>query len=126
MADVVDIHIKRAYDVRRPEDGARILVDRLWPRGLAKDEAYVDAWERDIAPSPSLRTWFGHNPERFDEFSLKYEDELHDEQHALALDRLHSHLSFGRLTLVTATRDVTYSHAVVIARVLAHGRSRPT
>lgn len=123
MTQEVDVRVKRAYEDRRPEDGSRILVDRLWPRGLAKDEAHIDAWERDIAPSTSLRTWFGHDPGRFDEFARKYEDELHDAEHASALKRLRSHLSLGRLTLVTATRDVECSHAVVLARILSDGRS---
>lgn len=100
-------------------------MDRLWPRGLAKDEVHVDAWERDIAPSPALRSWFAHDRDRFAEFARRYEDELHDEQHASALERLRSHLPLGRLTLVTATRDVECSHAVVIARVLSHAHPKP-
>lgn len=115
-----DVRISRVYEERRPQDGVRILVDRLWPRGLRKDEARIDAWERDIAPSPSLRTWFGHDPERFAEFALRYEDELHDAQHAPALERLRAHRMLGGLTLVTATRDVECSHAAVIARLLTH------
>lgn len=113
-----DIRISRVVEDRRPQDGARILVDRSWPRGLVKDEARIDAWERDIAPSSTLRTWFGRDRERFAEFARRYEDELHDAQHARALERLRTHLSLGRLTLVTATRDVECSHAAVIARLL--------
>ena len=116
----VDVRIGRVYEDRRPQDGARILVDRLWPRGLRKDEARIDAWERDIAPSASLRTWFAHDRGRFTEFARRYEDELHDPQHAPSLERLRAHLSLGRLTLVTATRDVECSHAAVIARLLTH------
>ena len=103
---------------RRPQDGARILVDRSWPRWLRKDEARIDAWERDIAPSTSLRAWFAHDRERFTEFTRRYEGELRDPQHAAALERLRTHLMLGRLTLVTATRDVETSHAAVIARLL--------
>lgn len=123
----MDVRIKRAYEDRHPDDGARILVDRLWPRGLAKDEAHIDAWERDVAPSTPLRTWFGHAPERFEEFSRRYRDELADDDHARALERLRSHLAYGPLTLVTATRDINCSHAAVLASVLTRrARSRPT
>ncbi len=114
-----NIPIKRAYEAPDSSDGARVLVDRLWPRGLAKDGARIDAWERDVAPSTELRTWFGHDPERFDEFERRYRRELEDEPRVIALTRMRKHLANGGMTLVTATRDPSCSHAAVLARVLA-------
>lgn len=101
-------------------------MDRLWPRGLAKDEARIDAWERDVAPSAHLRTWFGHDPDRFDEFARRYRDELLDAHHVSAVQRLRSHLPYGHLTLVTATRDVARSHAAVLAHLLADNTPWPS
>jgi uncharacterized protein YeaO (DUF488 family) len=120
MARSGAVQVKRAYDARKPEDGARILVDRLWPRGLAKDEAHIDAWERDVAPSSELRTWFGHDEDRFPEFARRYRRELHG---SVALERLRSHLAYGPLTLITATRSVETSHAAVLAALIRNTTS---
>lgn len=75
-ADNLPVSVKRVYDPPAPEDGVRVLVDRLWPRGLSREKAAIDEWMKDIAPSPELRVWFGHRPERFAEFAAAYEREL--------------------------------------------------
>ena len=72
------ICIKRVYEAASPDDGERILVDRLWPRGLSKEKAAIDIWEKDVAPSAALRKWFGHDPDKFDDFRNKYRKELED------------------------------------------------
>lgn len=112
------IAVKRAYDEPAPADGVRILVDRLWPRGLSRERAALDDWLRDVAPSDELRRWYGHAPARFEEFATRYRTELGDAAHTEALARLRGYARSGRVTLVTATRDMTVSHAVVLARLL--------
>jgi uncharacterized protein YeaO (DUF488 family) len=107
------VTIKRAYAPPSPKDGTRILVDRLWPRGLSKAKATLDSWNKDVAPSPALRKWFGHKPERFAQFAKRYRAELKDNP---ALDQLR-HLK-GKLTLIYAARDPAVNHAVVLAKVL--------
>lgn len=114
--DSRSIHVKRVYDDASDSDGTRILVDRLWPRGLSKDAASLDDWNKDVAPSGELRTWYGHDPDRFEEFASRYRDEL--DGHSDAVDKLASSVGSGSLTLLTATKDVEYSHAVVLADVL--------
>jgi uncharacterized protein YeaO (DUF488 family) len=110
--------VKRAYDGPDPADGTRVLVDRLWPRGLARDRAALDDWLRDVAPSDGLRRWYGHDPRRFAEFADRYRAELGDAAHAEALTRLRDHLRAGPVTLLTATRDLALSHAAVLATLL--------
>jgi uncharacterized protein YeaO (DUF488 family) len=112
------VRVRRVYDDRSPDDGARVLVDRLWPRGLKKDAAGLDEWRRDIAPSPELRTWYGHVPDRFAEFRRRYRDELARPERAEALAHLRELTAQGRLTLLTATRDITISAAAVLAEIL--------
>lgn len=107
------VAIKRAYEPPSKTDGRRILVDRLWPRGLSKRKAALDAWDKDIAPSPALRKWFGHREERFREFAKRYRAELKGNS---ALKELRSHK--GKITLVYGARDPNINHAVVLARVL--------
>ena len=107
------VAIKRAYDPPSSEDGTRILVDRLWPRGLSKKKAALADWAKNVAPSPALRKWFGHKPERFQEFAKRYRAELKaspapDELRALK----------GKVTLVYGARDPEINHAVVLAKVL--------
>lgn len=109
-----EVRIKRIYDPPEAGDGRRVLVDRLWPRGLAKDKAELDVWMRDIAPSDELRTWYGHEPERFGEFARRYRAEL-NKAGPLIQDLL---ATPGTLTLLTATRDVERSQAAVLAAVL--------
>lgn len=114
------IAVKRAYDPPQPEDGLRILVDRLWPRGLSKQEAHIDIWARDVAPSPALRQWFGHDPAKWVEFQARYERELADHAEAvLALRRL---IGTRAATLVYAAKDVEHTHALVTKRALERAR----
>jgi len=113
------IQIKRIYDPPAPEDGTRILVDRLWPRGVSKERARIGEWMKDIAPSPELRTWFGHRPERFAEFSEKYMEELSSDPVRIALaDRIAETASRGAVTLVYAAKDPVHNHAAVLLQWL--------
>ncbi|HVW16960.1 MAG TPA: DUF488 family protein [Solirubrobacteraceae bacterium] len=113
----IDVRIKRAYDEPDEEqDGHRVLVDRLWPRGVARDRLRIDAWERDLAPSKELRAWFGHDPARFAEFRRRYVAEL--QEHAAALAALRRIAKRERVTLVYAAADREHNNAVVIAEVL--------
>jgi uncharacterized protein YeaO (DUF488 family) len=115
------IRVRRVYDDPSPDDGARVLVDRIWPRGLRKDAARLDDWAKDVAPSSGLRTWYGHDPARFEEFRRRYAAELAgDAQHA-ALDRLRALMAAGPVTLLTATRDIERSQAAVLAQILRRG-----
>ena len=109
------IRLKRVYDPPAPEDGKRVLVDRLWPRGLAKDKAAVDLWLKEAAPSAELRRWFGHRPERWDEFRRRYEAEL--DRNRAALQPLRE--GEGTMTLLYAARDPEHNNAVALARYLA-------
>ncbi len=113
------ITYRRIYDETSPKDGRRVLVDRVWPRGLRKEEAHLDAWLRDVAPSTELRRWYGHEPARFAEFRRRYLAELGDPGHAEAAGRLRDLAAHGRLTLLTATRDVDHSQAAVLAEWLS-------
>ena len=112
------VRVRRVREQRDPDDGTRVLVDRLWPRGLAKADADHDRWLRYIAPSTELRRWFGHDPDRFAEFTRRYRAELHAEPAASALAELRATAAAGPLTLLTATRDVDTSHARVLADVV--------
>jgi uncharacterized protein YeaO (DUF488 family) len=112
----VNLRVKRVYEVEAPDDGVRVLVDRLWPRGLAKARAAVDLWLRDVAPSDGLRTWFGHVPERFDSFASQYEAELTVND---ALDTLRALVQAEpTVTLLYGAKDTEHNQAVVLARVL--------
>lgn len=110
------ILIKRIYDAPEKSDGARVLVDRLWPRGISKEEADLDLWLKDIAPSNELRTWFGHKPERFTEFSKKYIAELSVNPALATLQELaHKH---EQLTLLYGAKDPDHNQAVVLKKLL--------
>ncbi|BBU23705.1 DUF488 domain-containing protein [Mycobacterium xenopi] len=109
------IRVARVYDEPGPEDGQRILVDRVWPRGFRKDDPRVGIWFKDVAPSNELRRWYSHKPERFDEFASRYEKEL---QGSEALAELRKLTNRGAVTLVTATRDLEGSQATVLAKLL--------
>ncbi|MEV7964379.1 DUF488 family protein [Sphaerisporangium sp. NPDC088356] len=113
------VRLRRVYDDPSPDDGKRVLVDRLWPRGLAKEEAHVDEWLKDVAPSNELRTWYGHDPARFEEFRRRYLAELESPARSAALDELRGMLRDGPVTLLTATRDLEHSHAAVLAEILS-------
>ncbi|HET6623502.1 MAG TPA: DUF488 family protein [Gaiellaceae bacterium] len=115
MAEL-DIRLKRAYEPADASDGYRVLVDRLWPRGVSRDDARFDAWARELAPSAELRRWFGHDPERFDEFRRRYREELAPQVDAL--DELRGRARSGGLTLVFGARDTEHNDAVVLAEVL--------
>jgi uncharacterized protein YeaO (DUF488 family) len=110
------IAIKRAYEPPAPQDGLRILVDRLWPRGLSKAKLKLDAWPRDVTPSTALRKWYGHQPERFAEFRRRYGAELARSPEQLAA--LRGLIKGHAATLVTATHDLALSHAEVLRGIL--------
>lgn len=112
----MDVRLKRAYEPVEAADGYRVLVDRLWPRGVSKEKAQLDEWARELAPSSELRTWFGHDPARFDEFGRRYLEEL--AAHGDKLAELRERASEGTLTLVYAARDSEHNDAVVLADVL--------
>ena len=115
-----DIRVRRIYDQPSAQDGARVLVDRIWPRGVSKAVAQLDDWAKDAAPSADLRQWYGHDPAKFDEFRQRYLGELTGSSQRAALGRLRALAASGRpLTLLTATRDVDHSQATVLARLLA-------
>lgn len=118
MSRDTDIRIRRIYDDPAASDGQRILVDRLWPRGVAKADAELDAWAKDVAPSSDLRTWYGHDEDRAEEFAERYRHELSEGEAKQALDDLLERAADGRLTLLTATKDVDASHVPVLADVL--------
>ena len=110
------IQLKRAYQKSTPEDGTRILVDRLWPRGLSKKKASIDKWLKEIAPSTELRKWFAHDPARWEEFRQRYKAELQD--HADELDEIRRLARTNRITLVYAARDELHNEAVVLRHIL--------
>ncbi len=112
----LDIQLKRAYEPPTAADGTRILVDRLWPRGLTKAAAAVDRWMRDLAPSTDLRRWFGHDPSRWDEFRRKYARELR--LHGDLLEEVRSLARRGRVTLLFGARDEAHNDAVALREVL--------
>ncbi len=114
------IAIKGAYDKPSPQDGVRILIDRLWPRGVSKAKLKVDAWPRALTPSTDLRKWYGHEPDRFDEFRRRYRAEL--AEHAKDLKTLRAMVKGRVATLITATREVDLSHAAVMREVLQRRR----
>jgi uncharacterized protein YeaO (DUF488 family) len=113
-----DLRLRRVYEPPAPEDGRRVLVDRLWPRGLTRDAARLDEWLKDVAPSTALRHWYGHRPELFDEFRDRYLAELAEPGPAAALGRLRELSAAGTLTLLTATKEVGLSHLTVLAELL--------
>ncbi len=110
------VQLKRVYEPAAPEDGMRVLVDRLWPRGLRKADAAIDRWMKDIAPSTELRQWFGHDLERWPEFRRRYTTEL--QQQAAAVDELRELARGGRVTLVFAAHDEAHNDAVVLRDAL--------
>jgi uncharacterized protein YeaO (DUF488 family) len=112
------IRVRRVYDPPDPDDEARVLVDRIWPRGLRKDAARLDVWAKDVAPSTELRTWYQHDPAKFDEFRRRYTAELAQPGPSEALARLRALAAQRPVTLLTATRDVGLSQAAVLAEIL--------
>lgn len=115
----MNVHIKRVYEPAAPADGYRILVDRLWPRGVTHEEARLDDWVPDLGPSSELRRWFSHDPARFDEFRRRYTRELATKR--ATLTDLRRRARTRPLTLVYSARDTEHNDAVVLAEVLRHG-----
>lgn len=112
------ITYRRVYEETSPNDGKRVLVDRVWPRGMRKDDAHLNEWLRDVAPSTDLRRWYGHEPSRFAEFRRRYLSELKDDGHRQAAEHLRDLAAHDKLTLLTATKDVDHSQAAVLAEWL--------
>ncbi|MET3755330.1 uncharacterized protein YeaO (DUF488 family) [Rhizobium binae] len=110
------MRIKRIYEPKEDKDGTRILVDRLWPRGLKKQGAAVDAWLKDIAPSPALRRWFGHDPAKWSEFQRRYREEL--KKNSSAVEELERRIGHSDATLLYAAKDQAHNHAIVLQRFI--------
>lgn len=121
--NLATVRVRRIYDQASEQDGVRVLVDRLWPRGMSKPRAEIDEWCRDIAPSTALRRWYGHDPQRFTEFRRRYRHELATGEHAAALHRLTELAGGQTVTLLTATRDPAISEAAVLAELLEQRRT---
>jgi uncharacterized protein YeaO (DUF488 family) len=119
MSTRARIKLARVYADPEPDDGERVLVDRLWPRGFRKGDPRVGRWLPKVAASTDLRRWYSHQPERFDEFVARYTAELHEGEAAAALAELRAVVDDGPVTLVTATRDLDGSHAAVLAKLLS-------
>jgi uncharacterized protein YeaO (DUF488 family) len=116
----MDVRLKRAYEPAAASDGERILIDRIWPRGITREEAQLNDWARELAPSTDLRRWFAHDPARFGEFRRRYTAELGAQE--TKLRELRRRARAGTLTLVYAARDVEHNDAVVLADILRRGR----
>jgi uncharacterized protein YeaO (DUF488 family) len=116
------LKIKRVYDLAEKRDGKRILVDRLWPRGLRKEKAQIDGWLREIAPSNELRKWFGHKPEKWKEFQHRYREELRIPEKKEQLRHLHALIRKGSVTLLFAAKDGEHNNAKALAAVLNQKR----
>ncbi|MGH9281819.1 MAG: DUF488 domain-containing protein [Acidimicrobiales bacterium] len=120
MENRATVRLRRVYDDPQAEDGLRVLVDRIWPRGLTKAKAALDEWCRDVGPSTALRKWYGHDRERFGEFTRRYQAELTDPERAEALQHLRELAEGHTVTLLTATKDATISEAAVLADLLSN------
>jgi uncharacterized protein YeaO (DUF488 family) len=124
MAAPAQVRVRRVYEAPDPADGRRVLVDRLWPRGLSRSRAALDEWLKTVAPSDELRRWYGHQPEKFATFRQRYEQELRSPERSGALDHLRELARQGPLTLLTATRDAEHSEAAVLAELLRSGHDQ--
>lgn len=122
MPVAAEVRVRRVYQPIRSDDGARVLVDRVWPRGLGKEGAGLDLWCKAVAPSTELRKWYGHDPERFEQFASRYQQELGEPGPAAALDQLKRMAGDGPLTLLTASKAVDISQAAVLARIIGSCR----
>jgi uncharacterized protein YeaO (DUF488 family) len=118
MARTRHVQVRRIYDEPQPSDGQRVLVDRVWPRGLSKEHAHLDEWCKRVAPSTSLRAWYGHDPDKYQEFARRYRAELAEPDPAAALTHLHELAATGPLTLLTASRRSDISQAAVLTELL--------
>lgn len=110
------VRLKRVYEELSPDDGKRVLVERLWPRGVSKEEAHVDLWLKDIAPSPELRKWFGHDPEKWEEFRKLYWQEL-DRNHSV-VSKLRDLIQQSDVTFIYAAHDEVHNSAVILKEYL--------
>ncbi|WP_435216177.1 DUF488 domain-containing protein [Streptomyces sp. bgisy034] len=115
----MSVRIRRVYEAPEPEDGVRVLVDRLWPRGLSKDAAHVDEWPKGLTPSTELRRWYHAGEGSYEEFADRYEAELDAPETAELLDHVRELAGKGAVTLLTASKSPEQSHAAVLARLLA-------
>ncbi len=111
------IKIKRIYDPASPDDGKRIYIDRLWPRGMKKEEVKIDEWLKDISPSDDLRKWFGHDPSKYAEFKRRYSKEL--QKHSEILERIRREGRKGAVTLLFSAKDVEHNNATVMKEILS-------
>jgi uncharacterized protein YeaO (DUF488 family) len=118
---VPEVRARRVYEEATPSDGRRVLVDRLWPRGLSKERARLDEWLKAVAPSDELRRWYGHEPGKFAEFTQRYHTELTEPERAEALRQLRDQARSGPVTLLTATKDLEHSEAEVLVQELRSG-----
>ena len=119
MSDTrASVAVRRIYDEAESGDGTRVLVDRIWPRGISKERAHLDEWCKQVAPSTELRKWYGHDPARFDEFARRYRAELDGPEPAAALDHLRDLATAGPVTLLTAAQRYDISQATVLASIL--------
>jgi uncharacterized protein YeaO (DUF488 family) len=117
-----ELKIARVYDPPDADQGERILVDRLWPRGLAKEAAALDDWCKAVAPSDELRRWYGHDPERLEEFAARYRAELEQPERARAVQRIADSSRQRMVTLLTATKELDLSHAAILAEAIDEAR----
>ncbi|MEU5523013.1 DUF488 domain-containing protein [Streptomyces sp. NPDC093250] len=115
----MSVRVRRVYEEPEPDDGVRVLVDRLWPRGLAKDAAQVDEWPKALTPSTELRRWYHGDEGSYEEFRKRYEAELAAPEAAELLGRLRELAGKGTVTLLTASKDIEHSHAAVLARLIS-------
>lgn len=124
MAGKNRVRLARVYTDPEPDEGKRVLVDRLWPRGMKKSDPRVGQWLPAVAPSTELRHWYDHKAERYDDFAARYTQELRSGEEAAAFDELRALVKAGPVTLVTATREVELSHLTVLAKLLARVSER--
>jgi uncharacterized protein YeaO (DUF488 family) len=121
VEDQIMINVKRVYEKPSREDGFRVLVERLWPRGLSKTRAAVDLWLKEVAPSPELRQWFGHDPDKWEQFQKRYRQELRAQKDAV--NQLRRKSKGGTITLVYAARDQEHNGAIALKRYLGGGKN---
>lgn len=119
MGTAGEIRVRRAYECPEKDDGHRVLIDHVWPRGISKEKAKLDEWAKELAPSGELRKWFDHDPERFEEFRRRYRAEL--EERGEKLEELRDRAKSGPVTIVFAARDEQHNNAVVLAELLREG-----
>ena len=118
------MRLARVYEEPGPDDGERVLVDRLWPRGVRKGDPRIDRWIKDVAPSSPLRKWYGHDPDRYDEFVARYQRELDEPEAAAAVKELRKLVTGGPITLLTSSKELDRGHLPVLARRLKGRKKR--